>query len=188
MRSMTTKAPAKKAAKAPAKKAAPAKAGKAPAAPRIRSTPAPPATEEETPAAGKEPTITFHGRTFPVIAPNDEQMALLLDIVDWSRKLKTIQANLMALPEGTPDNHPEVVKGQKAIEQALRRIGRMNTIVETLIPADDFEDIQDAMAARQIPWQDFANLPYLILAAHNAAGLMVEANRAARRQQGSRAV
>lgn len=175
MRSMTTKAPAKRAAPAP-KKAAPKKAAAAPAEPA-----------EQT-GEPSEPTITFHGRTFPVMPPSQEQMALLLDITTWARKLKDLQAGIEALPEDTPADHPEVIKGQKAIEQALRRLGRMNTIVESLIPEEEFERIQDEMAARRIPWQDFANIPYLILAAHNQAAVMVESNRAARRQQGRRAV
>lgn len=182
---MTAKAPAAK--KPAAKKAAPAPRTRTrPAAPPPEPADGPPTGEQENATPGVT-TITFHGRTFPVIRPSDEQMALLLDINNWARKLKGIQAGLSALPEGTPDNHPEVVAGQKAVEQALRRIGRMNTIIETLIPEDDWEHIQDAMAERRIPWQDFANMPYLILAAHNADGLMKEANRAARRQQGRRA-
>lgn len=185
---------AKPAAKKAAKKAIPPAA----AAPRKRAVPAlrpaaPPEPAAETPAEQATPqgppgpvTITFFNRTFPVIRPNDEQMALLLDIHNWARKLKVIQSDLANLPDDAPQDHPEVIKGQKAVEQALRRIGRMNTIVETLIPPDDWEAIQDGMAERRVPWQDFANMPYLILAAHNEAGEMVETNRAARRQQQGR--
>jgi hypothetical protein len=194
MRSMTTKATAAVKKAAPAKKAAQPRTRNRPAAappPEPAAQPSPSAADDTSPAARATPgevCITFHGRTFPVIRPSDEQMALLLDIQNWARKLQTIQAGLSALPEGTPDTHPEVVKGQAAVQQALRRIGRMNTIVETIIPLEDWDAIQDGMAERLIKWQEFANLPYLILAAHNEADQMAPDNRAARRQQGRRAV
>lgn len=164
---------------APAKKAAKA-AAKAPAPARPRQRPAVHAETEPVDGAPPEPvTITFHNRVIPVMLPNAEQMALILEMQAWSKKLKAWKAEI---PDDAPDDHP----ARKLAEQALRRMSRLVTIVGTLMPEEAWEDIQDDMAAKLIPWQEIANLPAQVIQAHNEQGETSPDNRAARRAAGQR--
>lgn len=131
-------------------------------------------------------TIEFHGRTMPVVAVSQEQLALLIEAQEWFRRRRRDLDAMAGRPSGTAD-----AQGEQLLGQGFKHVGRLQTILKHLfLDEDDWDWICDGMADRTIPWQDVADLPALILAAHRIAAEAAEGgasgNRADKRAAAKR--
>lgn len=156
------------------------------AAPTIR----PPAPEPAPPAedTGPKPvTITFRDQVMPVLRPNDSQLALLIDASQWMNRARRQLKKMGDIPAGAGDEHPQVQEAIRAAERGLQHVGRLQRIIASLFAdQDDWDWICEQMADRKLPWQEVADLPELIIRAHNDADRMVPDNRESRRRAGAR--
>lgn len=159
------------------------RAPRAAAVPAIR--PAAPQPElDETPApAGPLPvTIDFRDRTMIVLRPNEAQLALLIDASQWMSRARAQLKRLGTVPPNAGDDHPQVKAALESAERGLAHVGRLQRIIGSLFEdVDDWDWICEQMAERLLPWQEVADLPAKIIAAHNEADRMVPDNRESRR-------
>ena len=177
--------------KTPAEPATPPrKRARAAAAPAIRPAAPDPAPEpelEETPAGPAPVTIVFRERTMPVLRPNEAQLALLIDASQWMSRARQQLKRLGDVPAGAGDDHPLVKAALASAERGLAHVGRLQRIIGSLFAeVDDWDWICEQMAERLLPWQEVADLPAAIIAAHNEADRMMPDNRETRRAAGHR--
>jgi len=140
-------------------------------------------TETPTPTPT---TITFHGRDIPVLEPTTEQWALIVELQEWWRKnqrgIATV-ADRLKEDDGGAAETPAQETARNLAQAATSRIARLQKLVGALLTdPDDWDWVQDGMADRSIPWEDFTDLPALIGAAYR--GEVEPANRAERRAKG----
>jgi hypothetical protein len=175
----------------PAAPATPRKrATKIAAAPAIRPA-APqagePVDETPTPAGPAPVTIVFREHIMPVLRPNEAQLALLIDASQWMSRARLQLKRLGEVPAGAGDDHPLVQAALKSAERGLAHVGRLQRIIGSLFEnEDDWDWICEQMAGRLLPWQEVADLPALIIGAHNEADRMMPDNRETRRAAGGR--
>ena len=134
------------------------------------------------PAPADPVTIEFHGRTMPVVTVSQEQLALLIEAQEWFRRRRRDLDAMAGRPAGTAD-----AQGEQILNQGFKHVGRLQTILQHLfVDPEDWDEICQGMAERTIPWQDVADLPAKILAAHRIATEGEPGNREAKRAAAKR--
>lgn len=167
-----------------AKKATPAKAAKAPAKRPAKAAPPPAPAEPATaqPDGPKPVTITFHDLVMPVQRPDEAQLALLIDASQWMARARQQLRKLGDIPPGAGDDHPLVQEAIRQAERGLKHVGRLQRIIGSLfLDEGDWDWICEQMADRKLKWQEVADLPEMIIKAHNDADRMMPDNRESRR-------
>ena len=123
----------------------------------------------------------------PVLRPNEGQLALLIDASQWFSRARAQLKRLNDLPPGAGDDHPLAKEAIKSAERGLQHVGRLQRIVGSLfVDEEDWEWICGELAERKLRWQEVAELPEIIIRAHNDADRMMPDNREARRARGRR--
>lgn len=131
--------------------------------------------------------ITFENRDMRVILPNEDQLAVLIASQEFfrrhMRRMDEILPELEALGAARTAEHPVVQEAARLNREGMKHAGRFQTILQTLLlDQADWDFIQDGMADKSIKWQHVADIPALIIEAHNAqTGEPLGGNRATRR-------
>lgn len=114
--------------------------------------------------------IQFMGREMLTYLPDDSQMALLIEASNWFGRERKQVLGLDDLPPGISEEDPRVVAARRIAAEGMKRVGRLQTIIGALfVEPDDWEAICHGMAAREIDWRLVAELPAVIMRAHNEA-------------------
>jgi len=106
--------------------------------------------------------IEFKGRTIQTYLPNEAQVAVITRITFWD-----VEA---------------MGKDKEKFRRGVNRIGSL--LAGLMVNQEDWDWIEDGMAAREIDWADVISIFSLISDAH---GLTNRADRRARKSTGTRA-
>lgn len=143
-------------------------------------------TETPTAPPAAHPTITFHNREIAVLEPSTEQWALIVELNEWWRKNQRQVAGVadrLKNDDGGSAATSDQEVARNLAKAATTRIARLQNLIGALLAdPDDWDWIQDGMADRSIPWEDFTDLPARIGARYR--GEEEPANRAERRAKG----
>lgn len=132
-----------------------------------------------TTAAVTEPTIEFLDRPMRVREPDEAQYAILIEAERWMGRVVREREKL-DLSGDLPDDHPDMVKAQELLDRSKSHLGRFLAVLGTLfLDQQDWDDIRDGMAAREVSREDMLGLAAKIIAA--CRGAAEPANREQRR-------
>lgn len=117
--------------------------------------------------------------------PSTEQWALIIETSEWWRKNQrgvAAVSDRLKLDGGGDAETPEQEQARNLAKAGAVRVARLQKLIGALIvDEDDWDWMQDGLADRSIPWEDFADLPGVIGAAYRGDE---PANRAERRAKG----